>query len=87
MTDGPATLEQKAPISGGTILLERERQSETLSELLERARRRSGQLAFVSGEAGAGKTALINALAASMAHARIVSGPCDGADGTVRRWQ
>ena len=46
---------------GGLDLLERDDQLRTLGRLLADAADGSGSLAFISGEAGAGKTALVDA--------------------------
>jgi DNA-binding CsgD family transcriptional regulator/tetratricopeptide (TPR) repeat protein len=64
--------------AGERILVERDAQLEALSDLYGRAVSGAGQLVFVGGEAGAGKTALLGAFLASLREARIVVGACDG---------
>lgn len=59
------------------ILLERDEELHRLSTLLDDARRGRGRVAFVGGEAGVGKTALIAGLDASTLDARVVVGRCD----------
>jgi DNA-binding CsgD family transcriptional regulator/tetratricopeptide (TPR) repeat protein len=58
-------------------LVERERQLEALSDCLEEIRARSGAVALVSGEAGAGKSVLVSAFLADLA-VRVAAGWCDG---------
>lgn len=59
-------------------LLERERDLAELNGLFEAARRGAGQVALVRGEAGIGKTALIEHFVRSHRHtARILKGYCD----------
>jgi DNA-binding CsgD family transcriptional regulator/tetratricopeptide (TPR) repeat protein len=59
-------------------LLERERQLELLHEALDRAARGLGSLVLVTGEAGAGKTALVARFRESLdGRARILEGACD----------
>lgn len=62
----------------GSPLLERDEQLDALRALLAEARSGSGSLAFVSGEAGAGKTALISAFLESSGIERVLLGACDG---------
>ena len=57
--------------------LEREAFLEPLREALGEASRGHGQLVFVAGEAGVGKTALVRALAAEAAGARVLEGACE----------
>jgi DNA-binding CsgD family transcriptional regulator/tetratricopeptide (TPR) repeat protein len=58
-------------------LVERERQLAALSDCLEETRAGSGAVALVSGEAGAGKSALVSAFLADLA-IRVAAGSCDG---------
>ena len=67
-----------APTDSGQELLERQQQLEVLHDLLAEARSGSGSLVFVSGEAGAGKTALLERFIASAPDVRVVVGACDG---------
>ncbi|HEX6130075.1 MAG TPA: AAA family ATPase, partial [Candidatus Limnocylindria bacterium] len=46
-------------------LLERDRQLAVLDELLARARQASGSVAFIGGEPGAGKSALVQRFVAA----------------------
>ena len=57
-----------------TELVERDQQMFDLERALERALARRGQLVFVSGEAGVGKSALVRAF-------------CDGEGGSLRIWR
>lgn len=68
-----ATMGQPAP-----SLFGRDSEQALLSELLSRAIHGHGSLVLVSGEAGIGKTALVEALAreASACSARVISGQC-----------
>jgi DNA-binding CsgD family transcriptional regulator/tetratricopeptide (TPR) repeat protein len=59
-------------------LLERDEQLEVLDSLLAAAAGGSGSLAFISGEAGAGKTALLHAFLSSATTPRVLMGACDG---------
>lgn len=59
-------------------LLERDRLLAVLTDRADRARRREGQLVLVSGEAGIGKTALLERLEEGMGDARWAWGACDG---------
>ncbi len=59
-------------------LLERESQLEQLTQFAEDASARGGRVAFVCGEAGAGKSALVEELAHRLARkARVLWGHCD----------
>lgn len=72
--DAPMVL--AAPEVGG--LLERELEFELLTEALVTARADEGRLLLVSGEAGVGKTALVNLFCAKTGHAtRVLRGSCD----------
>src|SRR5262245_64740638 len=69
---GPATHDGCMP------LLERESALASLAEYAAHARSGDGRLVFVSGEAGVGKSALVERLAADIADARWAWGACDG---------
>jgi DNA-binding CsgD family transcriptional regulator len=59
-------------------LLERERQLERLEAALERASHKRGGLVLVTGEAGAGKTALVGRFReSSSGRVRVLEGACD----------
>ena len=59
-------------------LLEREDQLQTLHRLFDQAAAGSGHLVFLGAEAGAGKTALVQAFGDSVAsRARVLTGWCD----------
>ena len=60
------------------VLLERGGQLAILRELYEGTRSGKGAVAFVKGEAGAGKTALVRAFADSIPGGRLLIGACDG---------
>jgi DNA-binding CsgD family transcriptional regulator/tetratricopeptide (TPR) repeat protein len=61
-----------------TVLLERDEQMLLLEELLGGARRGSGSVVFVAGEAGAGKSSLVSAFAARAgSDALVLTGYCD----------
>lgn len=59
-------------------LLERDRQLAVLDGLLVRARQASGSVAFIGGEPGAGKSALVQRFVATAKGARVLAGACDG---------
>jgi predicted ATPase len=59
-------------------LLERESHLAALRDYAEEARRGGGRLVLVSGEAGIGKSALVEQLAADLPEARWCWGACDG---------
>jgi DNA-binding SARP family transcriptional activator/DNA-binding CsgD family transcriptional regulator len=66
------------PYSRDVALLERDQLLATLRGLLEDVGSGSGRLAFVHGEAGAGKSALVHALARDAAGtSRVLHGACD----------
>ena len=60
-------------------LLERAAMLDTLVEYAEEARGGESQLVLVAGEAGIGKTTLLQALHARVEHTRWLTGMCDGA--------
>jgi predicted ATPase len=59
-------------------LLEREVPLASLAEYADQARRGEGRLVLVSGEAGVGKSALLDQFAADLTGARWCWGACDG---------
>jgi DNA-binding CsgD family transcriptional regulator len=59
-------------------LLEREAPLASLAEYADEARRGNGRLVFVAGEAGAGKSALVEQLQQDLPEARWSWGACDG---------
>jgi hypothetical protein len=59
-------------------LLEREQALGSLAEYADQARRGEGRLALVAGEAGVGKSALLDRFAASLTGAGWYWGACDG---------
>lgn len=61
-----------------SALLERAGQLLALGDLFDSARRGDGAIAFISGEAGAGKSALVRAFLESVPEARTLIGVCDG---------
>ncbi|MGH9226540.1 MAG: ATP-binding protein [Acidimicrobiales bacterium] len=63
---------------GRPALVERETQLAALEALFDGAASGHGGLAFLSGEAGAGKTALVGAFLAATGRARRLVGSCDG---------
>ena len=64
--------------SGSWELLERESQLASLRQYAEEARGRDGRLVLVSGEAGIGKSSLLEALQSELRDATWVWGACDG---------
>ena len=62
----------------GVELLERDPFLQTLGEYADDAVRAQGRLVLVSGEAGIGKTALLDAFAAQRTDLRWLRGACDG---------
>jgi DNA-binding CsgD family transcriptional regulator/tetratricopeptide (TPR) repeat protein len=58
-------------------LLERGRELDTLRACLEAAGRRSGRMVLLAGEAGGGKTALVDAFCADLDGVRVARGACD----------
>ncbi|MDX6284754.1 MAG: hypothetical protein QOG53_239 [Frankiales bacterium] len=63
----------------GFVLLEREGLLESLTEYAEAARGGDSRLVLVAGEAGVGKTSLVEALRDQLTDARWLWGSCDGA--------
>ena len=64
--------------TGVVPLLERDSQLASLRQYAAEARDRSGRLVLVSGEAGVGKSSLVEVLQEELADARWVWGACDG---------
>jgi DNA-binding CsgD family transcriptional regulator/tetratricopeptide (TPR) repeat protein len=63
------------------LLLERQQQLETLAQGLSEARAGSGKLILIAGEAGLGKSSLVEKFVAdTRRHARILWGACDALD-------
>ncbi len=60
------------------LLLERESQLATLAEYAQEARQGSGRLVLIAGEAGVGKSALVERLQQDLPDARWSWGACDG---------
>src|SRR5580693_2577182 len=69
-------------VSGGAMhLLEREQQLATLAQGFSEARAGAGKLILIAGEAGLGKSALVEQFVAdTRRHARILWGACDALD-------
>jgi hypothetical protein len=64
--------------TGFVPLLEREAQLASLREYAGEARRGDGRLVLIAGEAGAGKSALVEQLQQDLPEARWYWGACDG---------
>jgi DNA-binding NarL/FixJ family response regulator len=64
--------------TAGMSLLEREHVLASLSEYAAAAATRDGRLALVSGEAGAGKSSVVDAFRRELPRARWAQGGCDG---------
>jgi DNA-binding CsgD family transcriptional regulator len=63
------------------LLLERQQQLETLAQGLSEARAGSGKLILIAGEAGLGKSSLVEQFAAdARQHTRVLWGACDALD-------
>ena len=60
------------------LLLERESQLAALAEYAHQARQGNGRLVLVAGEAGVGKSALVEQLHRDLPGARWAWGACDG---------
>ncbi len=81
MPDAPISLvtAHAAQHGGGRVtLLERKAALDTLAEIAGRARRGDGQLVLVEGEAGAGKSVLLEQFTSDLPDSRLLSGACDG---------
>src|SRR5262249_6868437 len=65
-------------MDGRAALVERESSLAALDEYAEQARRGEGRLVLVAGEAGVGKSALVERLRLGLAEARWWWGGCDG---------
>src|SRR5690242_17979026 len=61
----------------GTPLVERGAELEVLQDTLERVRGGAGELVFVAGEAGVGKTSLLRRFADETGAPRVLWGACD----------
>lgn len=68
----------KVTTTGGLELLEREEQLSQLDRLLASAAEGRGSVVFVSGEAGAGKTVMVDAFLRTATPPRVLLGTCDG---------
>lgn len=68
----------RAAADNRVMLLEREAQLTALAEYAADARAGQGRLVLVSGEAGIGKTALLEELEGSVRDLRVARGACDG---------
>lgn len=64
--------------TGGMALLERELPLTSLADYADEARRGDGRVVLVSGEAGVGKSALLEEFAAGISEALWCWGACDG---------
>ncbi len=62
----------------GVLLLERQTQLATLAEYAQEARHGNGRLVLIAGEAGVGKSALVEQLQQDLPEARWSWGACDG---------
>jgi DNA-binding CsgD family transcriptional regulator len=63
------------------LLLERQQQLETLGQTFSEARAGSGKLVLIAGEAGLGKSSLVEQFVAdTQQHARVLWGACDALD-------
>ena len=60
------------------MLLERKAALDTLAEIAGHARGGDGQLVLVEGEAGVGKSALLEQFTHDLPDSRLLSGACDG---------
>ncbi len=59
-------------------LVERETQLASLAQYAEEARSGSGRMALVAGQAGVGKSSLLEHFRQELADARWLTGACDG---------
>jgi hypothetical protein len=64
--------------TGGMVLLERNLPLSLLAEYADQARQGTGRVVLVAGEAGVGKSALLEQFAAGLTDARWYWGACDG---------
>lgn len=65
----------------GMLLLERQQQLDTLAQAFSEARAGSGKLILIAGEAGLGKSSLVEQFVAdTQRHARVLWGACDALD-------
>ena len=66
------------PRTGRVTLLERKTALEALAEFAEQARSGEGRLVLLEGEAGVGKSALLEEFTHDLPDSRLLSGACDG---------
>ena len=81
MPDTPLSLvgaDASQPRAGRATLLERKEALDSLADLAARARAGEGQLVLVEGEAGVGKSALLEHFTHGLPSTRLMSGACDG---------
>ena len=64
--------------TGRVTLLERKTALDALAEIAEQARSGEGRLVLVEGEAGVGKSALLEQFTHDLPDSRLLSGACDG---------
>src|ERR1700735_1414201 len=64
--------------TGRVTLLERKTALDALAEIAEQARSGEGRLVLVDGEAGVGKSALLEQFTHDLPDSRLLSGACDG---------
>jgi DNA-binding CsgD family transcriptional regulator len=64
--------------TGRVTLLERKTALETLAEFAGQARSGEGRLVLLEGEAGVGKSALLEHFTSGLADSRVLPGACDG---------
>jgi DNA-binding CsgD family transcriptional regulator len=72
------TADASRPRTGRVALLERKTALDTLAEIAGQARSGEGQLVLVEGEAGVGKSALLEQFTHDLPDSRLLSGACDG---------
>src|ERR1017187_1944184 len=81
MPDTPFSIVTARPMPQGTeraTLLERKAALDTLADIAGHARSGDGQLVLVEGEAGVGKSALLEQFTQDLTDSRLLSGACDG---------